>query len=96
MACHKTVIGDRPTGSCKKVMYGPKLQTMVVYLSVVQSIPYGRIKEILKDIFLVSTFSEGTVKNILSKNKEKATPVYDSILKYIEKMKAAGMELTLS
>lgn len=92
--CHKTVIGDRPTGSCKKVMYGPKLQTMVVYLSVVQSIPYGRIKEILTDIFMVSTFSEGTVKNILSKNKEKATPVYDSILRYIEKMKAAGMDET--
>lgn len=92
--CHKTVKGDTPTGSCKKVMYGPKLQTMVVYLSVVQSIPYGRIKEILTDIFMVSTFSEGTVKNILSKNKEKATPVYNSILAYIEKMKAAGMDET--
>lgn len=57
-----------------------------------RDIPYGRIKEILTDIFIVPTFSEGTVKNILSKNKEKATPVYDSILKYIEKMKAAGMD----
>lgn len=92
--CHKTIKGDNPTGSCKKVMYGPKLQTLVVYLSVVQSIPYGRIAEILKDIFLVSTFSQGSVKNILSKNKEKATPVYDSILTYIEKMKAAGMDET--
>ncbi|MGO5017908.1 hypothetical protein ACTQ3T_14140 [Segatella copri] len=64
-------------------MYSPKLQTLVVYLSVVQSIPYNRIAEIVKDIFMVSTFSEGSIKNILKKNKEKATPIYDSILDYI-------------
>lgn len=92
--CHKTVIGDSPTGNCKKIMYGSKLQTLVVYLSVVQSIPYNRIVEIVKDIFMVSTFSEGSVKNILKKNKEKATPIYDSILDYIEKQKAAGMDET--
>lgn len=92
--CHHTVKGDNPTGKCKNTVYGPKLQTMVVYLSVVQSVPYNRICEILRDIFLVSSISEGTVKNILSKNKEKATPVYDSILHYIEMMKAAGMDET--
>lgn len=92
--CGKTVKGDDPTGNCKKVMYGPKLQTMVVYLSVVQSIPYGRIVEIVNDIFMVSSFSEGSVKNILKKNKDKATPIYDSILTYIEKAKAAGMDET--
>lgn len=43
---------------------------------------------------MVSTFSEGSVKNILKKNKEKATPIYDSILDYIEKQKAAGMDET--
>lgn len=81
--CHEIVIGDSPTGNCKKTMYSPKLQTLVVYLSVVQSIPYNRIAEIVKDIFMVSTFSEGSIKNILKKNKEKATPIYDSILDYI-------------
>lgn len=64
-------------------MYSPKLQTLVVYLSVVQYIPYNRIAEIVKDIFMVSTFSEGSIKNILKKNKEKGTPIYDSILDYI-------------
>lgn len=92
--CHKTVKGDSPTGDCKKVMYGPKLQTLVVYLSVVQSIPYNRIEEIVTDIFMVSSFSEGSIKNVLKKNKQKATPIYDSILDYIEKQKAAGMDET--
>lgn len=92
--CHQTVKGDFPTGNCKKVMYGPKLQTLVVYLSVVQSIPYNRIEEIITDIFMVSSFSDGSIKNILKKNKQKATPIYDSILDYIEKQKAAGMDET--
>lgn len=92
--CHKPARAKSVTGECKKVMYGPVLQTMVVYLSVVQSVPYNRIVEIMKDIFMVPTFSEGTVKNILSKNKEKATPIYDSILTYIERSKAAGMDET--
>ena len=92
--CHQTVKGDSPTGNCKKVMYGPKLQTLVVYLSVVQSIPYNRIEEIITDIFMVSSFSDGSIKNILKKNKQKATPIYDSILDYIEKQKAAGMDET--
>lgn len=92
--CHKTVKGASPTGNCKKTMYGPKLQTLVVYLSVVQSIPYNRIEEIVKEIFMVSSFSEGSIKNILKKNKQKATPIYDSILDYIEKQKAAGMDET--
>lgn len=59
-----------------------------------QSVLYNQTVGIMKDIFMVPTFSEGTVKNILSKNKEKATPIYNSILTYIEKSKAAGMDET--
>lgn len=92
--CHKKARGENPTGKCKNTIYGPNLQTMVVYLSVVQFVPYGRICEIIHDIFLVPSFSEGSLKNILEKNTEKATPIYDSILTYIEKMKAAGMDET--
>ena len=49
--CHKAARAESVTGDCKKVMYGPVLQTMVVYLSVVQSVPYNRIAEIMRDIF---------------------------------------------
>lgn len=92
--CHKSVKATSVTGNCKKVMYGPVLQTMVVYLYTVQSIPYNRIAEIMRDIYMVEKFSEGTVRNILEKNKSKATPVYDSILSFIEKSSAAGMDET--
>jgi hypothetical protein len=92
--CHGKVKAESVTGVCRKVMYGPDLQTMVVYLSVVHSIPYNRIAEIMRDVFMVTTFSEGSVKNILSRNNSKATPIYDSILSYIEKSKTAGMDET--
>jgi transposase len=92
--CHRSVRAGSVTGSCKTVMYGPVLQTMVVYLSAVQSVPYNRIAEIMRDIFMVPSFSEGTVKNLLARNREKATPVYDSILSFIGKAKAAGMDET--
>lgn len=75
-------------------MYGPVLQAMVVYFSSVQSIPYNRIAEIMKGIYMIPTFSEGTVKNLLAKNLQKATPVYDSILNHIAKAKSAGMDET--
>lgn len=92
--CEKTAKGDMPNAKCTTITYGPKLQTMVVYLSVVQSVPYNRISEIMRDIFMVDHFSDGSVKNILTKNKFKATPVYDSILRFIEMQKAAGMDET--
>ncbi len=92
--CNEIVTAPSVTGDCKSVMYGPKLQTMVIYFSVVHSIPYNRIAEIMRDLFMVSSFSEGTVKNLLAKNKEKATPAYNGILPYIAKAKAAGMDET--
>lgn len=92
--CRKRARGENPTGKCKNTVFGPKLQTMAVYLSVVQFIPYERICEIIRDIYMVPSFSQGSLRNILEKNTEKATPVYDSILAYIEKMKAAGMDET--
>ncbi len=57
--CHKSVKAASVTGNCKKVMYGPVLQTMVVYLYTVQSIPYNRIAEIMRDIYMVEKVPRG-------------------------------------
>ena len=92
--CRQSLKPASATGDCKTVMYGHVLQTMVVYLSSVQLIPYNRIAEIMRDIYMIPTFSDGTVKNLLAKNQQKATPVYDSILNYIEKAGNGGMDET--
>ena len=92
--CHRKAHAKLPSGNSKKTSYGPKLQALVIYLSVVQSIPFDRIAETMHDVFCVKSFSEGTVKNILERNARKALPVYQCLLEYISKEKAAGMDET--
>ena len=92
--CHRRVHGKMPTGNSTKTSYGPKVQTVVVYLFVVQSMPYNRIAEMMRDVFCLESFSEGTVKNILSRNAAKAQAVYMALLSYIAKEKCAGMDET--
>lgn len=53
-------------------------------LFAVQSIPYNRIAEMMRDMFGLDSFSEGTVKNILSRNKAKAQAVYMALLSYYQ------------
>ena len=92
--CHKKVHGKLPTGKSTKTCYGPKVQAVVVYLYAVHSMPYNRIAEFMRDVFSIESFSEGTVKNILSRNKSKAQVVYYALLGYIAKEKCAGMDET--
>lgn len=92
--CHGRVHAKLPGGNSKKTSYGPKLQALVIYLSVAHSIPYDRIAETMRDVFCLATFSEGTVKNILKRNCKKARPVYDALLECIGKEEAAGMDET--
>ena len=54
-------VKDELGGNSKKTSYGPKLQALVIYLSVVQSVTFDRIDESLRDVFCVKSFSEGTV-----------------------------------
>lgn len=92
--CHKKAHGKLPTGKSTKTCYGPKVQAVVVYLYAVHSMPYNRIAEFMRDVFSIESFSEGTVKNILSRNKSKAQVVYYALLGYIAKEKCAGMDET--
>ena len=92
--CHKKANAKLPSGNSKKTSYGPKLQALVIYLSVVQSVPLERIVETMRDVFCVKSFSSGTVKNILERNAKKALPVYTALLEYISKEEAAGMDET--
>ena len=92
--CHKKAHAKLPSGSGKKTAYGPKLQALVIYLSVVQSVTFDRIAETMRDVFCVKSFSEGTVKNILERNAKKLLPVYTALLEHIGKEEAAGMDET--
>jgi hypothetical protein len=92
--CHGKAHAKLPGGNSKKTSYGPKLQALVIYLSVAQSVTFDRIAETMRDVFCVKSFSEGTVKNILERNAKKALSVYTALLEYIGKEEAAGMDET--
>ena len=92
--CHRKANAKLPGGNSKKTSYGPKLQALLIYLSVVQSVTFERIAETMRDAFCVKSFSEGTVKNILERNAKKSLPVYTALLEYIGKEEAAGMDGT--
>lgn len=92
--CHRKAHAKLPGGNSTKTSYGPKLQALVIYLSVVQSVTFDRIAETMRDVFCVKSFSEGTVKNILERNAKKALPVYTALLEYIGREGAAGMDET--
>ena len=92
--CHRKANAKLPGGNSKRTSYGPKLQALVIYLSVVQSVTFERIAETMRDAFCVKSFSEGTVKNILERNAKKSLPVYTALLEYIGKEEAAGMDET--
>ena len=78
--CRRRVHGKMPTGNSTKTSYGPKVQVVVVYLFVMQSMLYNRIAEMMQDAFGLENFSDGTVKNILSRNTAKAKSVYMALL----------------
>ena len=92
--CRRRVHGKMPTGNSTKTSYGPKVQAVAVYLFVVQSMPYNRIAEMMRDMFCLESFSEGTVKNILSRNAAKVQAVYMALLSHIAREKCAGMDET--
>lgn len=64
--CNIVNKGEAPEHVTQKIQYGPRLTAFVVYLSVFQLLPYGRLTECLKDLFGCS-ISPGTVDNMIQR-----------------------------
>lgn len=88
--CGETVQSHakRKRGS-NAVVYDSSIKSLVVYLSIVQFLPYGRINSLLKDLFSLE-ISEGSQNNWVMEAKRLATPMIEKIKEGI--MKAAVVE----
>lgn len=64
-----------PQGVNAPVSYGQGVESLVVYLSVRQLVPYGRLAEILRDNYSLE-LSQGTIANMLKRFSAKATDSY--------------------
>lgn len=73
------------------VVYDASVKSLVVYLSVVQFLPYGRIGDFLREVCSLS-ISEGSMVNWVNEAKENAKPAIDKIKSLIMKSRVVGFD----
>nr|WP_244148577.1 transposase [Prevotella fusca] len=73
------------------VVYDSSVKALVVYLSVVQFLPYGRIASLLREVFGL-TPSEGSLVNWVNEARRNAQPVIDKIREYIKSSAVFGFD----
>lgn len=76
--CKKRNTAVFPAGVSNWVQYGPVFRAMAVYLIQDQLLPYGRVCEIMAELFQ-ETISEGTLYTMVSECYDKLAPVEETI-----------------
>jgi transposase len=82
-----------PQGVTNHVQYGPNIQSLVVYQSVYQYLPFQRLQGFFKEVMSVS-LSKGTIENILRRNATKAEKTYKTLRKVVELSLFVGSDET--
>ena len=80
-----------PRRRSNDVVYDASVKSLVVYLNVVQFLPYGRIANFLHDVLGLSP-SEGSLVNWVNEAKRNAQPVVDKIKEYIMSSNVVGFD----
>lgn len=87
--------GERVSTSRRRrsndVVYDASVKSLVVYLSVVQFLPYGRISGILRDVLGLSP-SEGSLVNWVNEAKRNAQPIIDKIKERLMSSSVVGFD----
>jgi len=76
--CRRRNTGKFPDGITNTVQYGEKVNSVAVYLTQYQLIPYKRGSELIEDLFGIS-LSQGTIVNLNNKCYEKLEPIEANI-----------------
>jgi transposase len=84
---------DFPDGVTNHIQYGPNIQTLVVYNSVYQYLPFYRLQSFLKQVTSVH-LSKGTIENILRRTADKAQSTYETLRKVVEVSLYVGSDET--
>lgn len=84
-------IRTTPRRRSNDVVYDASVKSLVVYLSVVQFLPYGRIASFLHDVLGLSP-SEGSLGNWVNEAKRNAQPFVDKIKEYIMSSNIVGFD----
>lgn len=84
-------IRTTPRRRSNDVVYDASVKSLVVYLSVVQFLPYGRIASFLHDVLGLFP-SEGSLVNWVNEAKRNAQPIVDKIKEYIMSSNIVGFD----
>jgi len=74
-----------------KMVFGKNIQSLVVYLNIVQCVPYERLQSALKTIFNID-ISQGSIRNIIVKTKKEAQKALVLIKNHISESKVVGFD----
>jgi len=85
--------GRFPEGVNAPVQYGPGVKSVMVYLSAYQFIPYGRLQELMDDVFSCS-LSQGTLVNANQECAEHLEDTYEQIKEHIRQSSVAHFDET--
>ena len=84
-------IRTAPRHRSNDVVYDASVKSLVVYLSVVQFLPYGRIASFLREVFGLAP-SEGSLVNWVKEAKRNAQPAIEKIKEYIMSSSIVGFD----
>jgi transposase len=70
--------GHFPDGVSNYVQYGPNIQSMAVYQSFYQFMPFARLQDFFAKVCRLP-IGKGTIENILRRTAQKALPAYEKI-----------------
>lgn len=84
-------IRTAPRRRSNDVVYDASVKSLVVYLSVVQFLPYGRIASFLREVLGLNP-SEGSLVNWVNEAKRNAQPIIDKIKEYIKSSAIVGFD----
>ena len=73
------------------VVYDATVKTLVVYLSVVMFLPYGRMENFFREVFGLE-ISQGSFVNWVGEAKKNAAPAIEKIKEYIMKSAVVGFD----
>ena len=73
------------------VVYDASVKSLVVYLSVVMFLPYGRIESFLREVFSLE-ISQGSLVNWVNEAKKNAAPAIEKIKESIMKSTVVGFD----
>jgi transposase len=82
-----------PEGVTNSIQYGPNIQSFVVYNSIYQYVPFGRLQDFMNKVCNVA-ISQGTIENIIRRTANKAKSAYETLREAIATATFVGSDET--